>query len=62
MNFMRNVVNSFDDGEINCAVCNVANETAINLDELDEVYLEVAQIAQGTEIMPKSSSAILQPT
>ena len=59
MNLMRNIVNRFDDREINRAVCDVANKTAIYL---DEIYLEVAQIVQGTEIMPKSSSAILQPT
>ena len=46
MNFMRNVVNRFNNREINCAVRDVANEAAIYL---NEIHLEVAQIAEGAK-------------
>jgi hypothetical protein len=46
MNLMRDVINRLDDRKINRAVCDVANEAAIYL---DEIYLEAAQIAEGTK-------------
>ena len=43
---MCNVVNRFDNREINQAVCDVADEAAI---DLYEIYLEIAQIAEGAK-------------